>query len=71
MYLLGHADAKLTMSVYQQVLDLGSDAPGDLETVLGCSLQEAFSSLSGQEVLAPNRHPSGFQALEGGLLREP
>ena len=59
MYLLGHADAKLTMSVYQQVLDLGSDALGDLETVLGCSLQEAFRASLGGRFW----HPVGTRAV--------
>ena len=56
MYLLGHADPKLTMRVYQQVLDMDGRAVEKLEKVLGCSVEEAFTTLSGRQVLAPNRH---------------
>jgi hypothetical protein len=48
MYLLGHTDAKLTLSVYQQVLDMGAGSIDVLETVLGCSLQEACDVLNGR-----------------------
>jgi hypothetical protein len=41
MYLMGHTDAKFTMSVYQQVLDVGPGSVEALETVLGCTLEEA------------------------------
>lgn len=54
MYLLGHADAKFTMSVYQQVLDVPEQAVGDLETLLGCTLEEARAMYSGREVLPVN-----------------
>ncbi len=61
MYLLGHADPKLTMGVYQQVLDLGSDALQGLESSLGCDLEEAFAAFSGRGVLPPNCHPTGSE----------
>ncbi|UGS36054.1 tyrosine-type recombinase/integrase [Capillimicrobium parvum] len=48
MYLLGHTDAKFTMSVYQQVLDLSHDGLSTLEAVLGCDIDEAFSVLAGR-----------------------
>jgi hypothetical protein len=48
MYLLGHTDATLTLSVYQQVLDMGAGSVEVLEGVLGCSLQEACDVLSGR-----------------------
>jgi len=57
MYLLGHADPKVTMSVYQQVLDMGGSSVGALETVLGCTVDEAFATLSGRAVLGPNKDP--------------
>ena len=57
MYLLGHADPKLTMRVYQQVLDMGGGAVDRLETVFGCGLEEAFATLSGREVLGLNKDP--------------
>lgn len=53
MYLLGHADAKLTMSVYQQVLYMGGTAVGTLENVVGCGIDEAFATLSGRAVSGP------------------
>jgi len=55
MYLLGHADPKLTMRVYQQVLDMGGGAFDQLEKVLGCPIDGAFWSLSGRDVLGPNK----------------
>ena len=53
MYLLGHTDAKFTMSVYQHVLDLNDDKLDTLETVLGCTVSEAFELLAGRR----RRHP--------------
>lgn len=58
MYLLGHTDPKLTMGVYQQVLDLGSGALAALEKTLGCDLEEAFAAFSGRGVLSPNCLPT-------------
>jgi hypothetical protein len=43
--LLGHTDAKLTLSVYQHVLDMGAGSIEVLEGVLGCSLQEGAARL--------------------------
>jgi hypothetical protein len=43
MYLLGHTDAKLTLSVYQQVLDMGAGSIEVLEGVLGCRVLVASS----------------------------
>jgi integrase len=48
MYLLGHTDPKLTMGVYQQVLDMAGEAPAQLEQILGCDLDEAFTVLAGR-----------------------
>ena len=47
MYLLGHTDPKFTMRVYQQALDVPSRAVGDLEQLLGCTLDEARDVFSG------------------------
>lgn len=47
MYLLGHADPKFTMRVYQQVLDVPTSAIADLERLLGCDLDEARAVFSG------------------------
>jgi integrase len=58
MYLLGHTDAKLTLSVYQQVLDMGAGSIEVLEGVLGCSLQEACDVLTGR-VLVASSYPEG------------
>ena len=65
MYLLGHTDPKLTMGVYQQVLDLGSDALRGLEIALGCDVDEALAAFSGRRVLAPNWHPAESDAALG------
>jgi hypothetical protein len=41
MFLMGHADATFTMSVYQQVVDVGPGSVEALEQALGCSLAAA------------------------------
>lgn len=51
MYLMGHTNAKFTMSVYQQVLDTGRGAVEALEAVLGCTLAEARELYIGHGVL--------------------
>jgi hypothetical protein len=64
MYLLGHTNPKLTMAVYQQVLDMGGQTVAALEKILGCSLDDACQIYSGRQpagasvpgVLAPNWH---------------
>jgi integrase len=56
MYLIGHTDPTLTMRVYQQVLDMGGTAPDQLEELLGCAAEEAFTVLSGREVWTPKGH---------------
>ena len=54
MYLFGHTDPKLTLAVYQQVLDLGRGSVQILEQALGCTLAEARAIFNGE---AP---PPGF-----------
>ena len=44
------------MRVYQQVLDMGGTAPDELERLLGCPVEEAFTLLSGREVWTPKGH---------------
>jgi integrase len=73
MYLLGHADPTLTMRVYQQVIDMGDGGVQVLETVIGCTLDEAFALLSGRGVLSTNcppvrknaSQPETWSGLEG------
>ena len=48
MYLLGHTDPKLTLAVYQQVLDLGKGSVEFLEQALGCTLAEARAIFNGE-----------------------
>jgi integrase len=48
MYLLGHTDAKFTMSVYQQVLDLDDTAMDVLEAVIGCTLDQVYATMVGR-----------------------
>jgi hypothetical protein len=50
MYLLGHTDPKFTMRVYQHVLNMGGSAPNELEKVLGCTCDEAFTILTGRDI---------------------
>ncbi|MCW3000638.1 MAG: site-specific integrase [Solirubrobacterales bacterium] len=49
MYLMGHTDAKFTMSVYQQVMDVDDDAIDALEDLIGCDLDAALALLCGRE----------------------
>jgi hypothetical protein len=42
---------------YQQVLDMGGAAVGQLEEVLGCTIQEAFVTYSGREGLGTHWAP--------------
>jgi integrase len=65
MYLLGHTDAKFTMSVYQQVLDLGADGMLGIENLVGCGTSEAREVLSGR---GPVR---GDSVPESSLTRMP
>jgi integrase len=58
MYLLGHENPTLTMRIYQQVLDMGGAAVEVLESVLGCSIEEAFTIYSGREVTGPKPDPA-------------
>jgi integrase len=58
MYLLGHSDPTLTMRVYQQVIDMGDGGVQTLETVIGCTLAEAFGLFSGRGVLSTNCPPA-------------
>jgi integrase len=58
MYLMGHTDAKFTMGVYQQVLDMGPGSVEALETALGCTLDEARAAYVGHGVLPPISHPA-------------
>jgi len=62
MYLLGHADPKLTMRVYQQVLDMSGGGFDRLENVLGCGVEEAFTTLSGRGVSGPKPDPASRMA---------
>jgi hypothetical protein len=55
MHLIGHTDPSLIMRIYQQVLDMGDAGVETLETVLGCTLTDAFTLLSGRGVLSPER----------------
>jgi hypothetical protein len=64
MYLLGHADPTLTMRVYQQVIDMGDGGVQVLETVIGCTLDEAFALLSGRGVLSTNCPPAQKNASQ-------
>ena len=50
MYLLGHADPTLTMRVYQQVTDMGGDAPDQLARLIGSDLDDARTVLSGRGI---------------------
>jgi len=52
------------MRVYQQVIDMGEGGVQTLEQVIGCTVPEAFTLLSGRGVLAPNRHPSEKKASQ-------
>jgi integrase len=75
MYLLGHTDPRFTMRVYEQVFDAGPQTVAHLETVLGCSLEEAFAIYSGRQVsgLKPDsarRTTPGTPGTRGSVKRQ-
>jgi integrase len=70
MYLIGHTNPTLIMRVYQQVTDMGDAGVQTLEEVIGCTLGEAFTLLSGRGVLATNRQPAKKNASQPDALRE-
>jgi integrase len=50
MYLLGHTNPTLTMSVYQQVLDVAApDLERTLESLLGCDAASGFEVFAGRQ----------------------
>ena len=57
MYLLGRTDPTLAMRVCQQMLAMSGAAVGQLEGVLGCTIQEAFVTYSGREGLGTQWAP--------------
>jgi integrase len=70
MYLLGHTDPKLTLAVYQQVLDLGKGSLETLEQALGCTLAEARAIFNGESpqprVSGTNPEPATKKASAAG-----
>jgi hypothetical protein len=52
------------MRVYQQVIDMGDGGVEMLETVIGCTLDEAFALLSGRGVLSTNCPPGQKNATQ-------
>jgi hypothetical protein len=73
MYLLGHTDPKLTLAVYQQVLDLGRGSVEILEQALGCTLAEARAIFNGERPGVPisgtNPEPDPKKASAAGDTR--
>jgi len=61
MYLLGHTDQKLTMGVYQQVLDMAGEAPARLDWDAGDAAGPPASSSPAPSLPPPcsPRSPSG------------
>ena len=45
---MGHTDPKLTLAVYQQVLDMGKGSVAILEHILGCTRAEARAIFDGE-----------------------
>ncbi|MEA2401081.1 MAG: hypothetical protein QOK00_1484 [Thermoleophilaceae bacterium] len=50
MYLLGHTNAKFTMGVYQQILDMSKGGIATLESVLGGPADDLRDLLSGRQI---------------------
>jgi integrase len=73
MYLLGHTDPKLTLAVYQQVLDMGKGSIEILEQALGCTVIEARAIFNGEgprpRVSGTNPEPSMKKASAAGDSR--
>jgi hypothetical protein len=70
MYLLGHTDPKLTLAVYQQVLDLGKGSVETLEQALGYALAGARAIFNGESarprVSGTNPEPATKNASAAG-----
>ena len=71
MYLLGHTDPKLTMGVYQQVVDMTGEAPARLEQILGCDLDDAFTVLAGRAARRSGTSPEWRPHTEPAADRDP
>jgi hypothetical protein len=73
MYLLGHTDPKLTLAVYQQVIDMGRGSIEILEQALGCTLAEARAIFNGEgpqpRVSGTKPEPSMKKASAAGHSR--
>ena len=73
MYLLGHTDPKLTLAVYQQVLDMGKGSVEFLEEALGSTLAEARAIFNGESsrpaVPGTNPEPATKKASAAGDSR--
>jgi hypothetical protein len=70
MYLLGHTDAKFTMRVYQQVLDVGADTGRQLTELLGPSAEDAAIQQSGRAHWASDR-PDALKSVSAETSWEP
>jgi hypothetical protein len=71
MYLLGHTDPTLAMRVCQVVvLDMGGAAIGQLEGVVGCTIQEAFVTYSGREGLGTQWAPGPEITSNGAMGKQ-
>jgi hypothetical protein len=65
MYLLGHTDSRFTMRVCAQVFDAGPQTVAQLETVLGCSLEEAFAIYSERQASGRFVRAASGEAADG------
>jgi hypothetical protein len=50
---------------------MGGTAPDQLEALLGCTVDEAFTLLSGREVWTPKGHSAVKKARRGGVESRP
>ena len=64
MYLLGHTDAKLTLSVYQQVLDMGTGSIEVLEDRPRVLAAGGVRRPDGPPVLVASSYPAGVRRSE-------
>jgi hypothetical protein len=67
MELLGHTDPKLTLAVYQQVLDMGVAAVATLERAMGAPLAEAYEILCGRGSQRRVRVTNGYRERKRAL----
>ena len=68
---MGHEDYRTTADVYEQDIDDSATALGALETVMGCTLAEAYDTFARRGVLHSFCTPDTKKPAEAGFPFSP